>query len=74
MGRRTNHPPAPKGLYRTPRRRTHGILETRAWTPFPTFLGGQSFLPVTQGAKSTDFQRPAFPPAGPEAKEGKKRI
>ena len=53
--------PAPKGLYRTPHRQTHGNLETRSWTPFPNFLGGQSILTVAQAVKSVDFQRPAPP-------------
>ena len=38
----------PEGLHRTPRRRTHGILETRSWTPFPNFLGGASYYPYAQ--------------------------
>jgi hypothetical protein len=62
MGRLADMSPCPVGAcQRLEANQTHGNLGTRAWTPFPNFLGGQSFLPVTQGAKSIDFQRPAFP-------------
>jgi hypothetical protein len=58
-----------RGSGGTPRRQISSHFRPRKVDPVSLLFDGHSFLPVTQGAKSADFQRPAFPPPNPTSRE-----